>query len=151
MYGHHTSYSGVCFNRVRLPILLVVSRTGKKVFLCPRSRLKFGNFGLARRVRLSRPVSAPRSAQAESGGYSRDSFVLLSATECYLFIIYRQPPSGQSRVYQVTQLRCRSLPRVPRHRASSLRGSSTNGCCLYRYHHGPINMRLSFSTPTIGM
>ena len=25
-----------------------------------------------------------------------------------------------------------------------------NGCCLSRYHHKPINVRLSFPTPTIG-
>ena len=45
----------------------------------------------------------------------------------------------------------RSLPRVRRHRASSPRGSSSNGCCLFAGHHGPIDVRLSFPTPTIGL
>ena len=44
--------------------------------------------------------------------------------------------------------RWRSLPRVRRHRASSPKGSSSNGCCLCRFPYGPINVRLSFPTPT---
>ena len=39
--------------------------------------------------------------------------------------------------------RWRSLLRVRRHRASS-QGSSRSGCCLPRYHHEPIFVRLSF-------
>ena len=42
--------------------------------------------------------------------------------------------------------RWRSLPRVRRHRTSSSQESSSNGCCLFRFHHGPINVRLSFPT-----
>ena len=45
-----------------------------------------------------------------------------------------------------TAYRWCSLPRVRRHRASSAQGSSSNGCCLFRFHHGPIFMRLSFPT-----
>ena len=45
--------------------------------------------------------------------------------------------------------RWRTLPKVRRHSASSPQGSSSNGCCLFRYHHGPNNVRLSFPTPTI--
>ena len=45
--------------------------------------------------------------------------------------------------------RWRSLPRVRRHRASSPQGSSSNG--WFRFHHGPINMRLSSPIPTIRM
>ena len=30
-------------------------------------------------------------------------------------------------------------------------GSSSNRCCHFAGHHGPINVRLSFPTPTIGM
>ena len=45
-----------------------------------------------------------------------------------------------------------SLPRVRRHsRASSPQGSSSNGGCIFAVYHGPINVRLSFPTPTIGM
>ena len=40
--------------------------------------------------------------------------------------------------------RWRSLLRVRRHRAR-------NGCCLFRDHHVPVHVRLSFPTPTIGM
>ena len=31
-----------------------------------------------------------------------------------------------------------SLPSVHLHRASIPQGSSSNGCCLFRFHHGPI-------------
>ena len=34
------------------------------------------------------------------------------------------------------------------HRASSPQGSSSNCCCLFTYHYWPINVRLSFPTPT---
>ena len=67
-----------------------------------------------------------------------------------LFILNRHTPSGQSRVYRVTQLRtddvhCResagtgpvNLKVVP------------NECCLAG-HYGPINAPL-FPTPTVGM
>ena len=45
--------------------------------------------------------------------------------------------------------RWRSLPRVRRHRAGSPRGSSSNGCCHFAGHHGPIGMRLSFRHPLL--
>ena len=44
--------------------------------------------------------------------------------------------------------RWRSLPRIRRQRVSSPQGSSSNECCLFRYHHGPFFVRLSFPTPT---
>ena len=43
------------------------------------------------------------------------------------------------------------MPRVRRHRARSPHGSSSNGCYLCRYHHGPITVRLFFPAPTIAM
>ena len=68
----------------------------------------------------------------------------------HLLIYNRHAPSGQSRVYRVTQLRtdgvhCResagtgpvNLKVVP------------NECCLVVGHHGPINMRLSFPHPLL--
>ena len=62
------------------------------------------------------------------------------------------PPCAMGPVPSLSGLaiayRWRSLPRVRRHRASSPQGSSSNGCCLCSYHHGPINVRLSFPTPT---
>ena len=42
-----------------------------------------------------------------------------------------------------------SLPRVHRLGTSRPQGSCRNGCCLFRCHHGPIKVRLSFPTPTI--
>ncbi|CAM9815346.1 unnamed protein product, partial [Ascophyllum nodosum] len=67
---------------------------------------------------------------AESGAYSRDSSPF-PRRRPFIIYLYRQPPSGQSRVYQVTQLRTDGVHcRVRRHRASSPQGSSSNGCCL---------------------
>ena len=51
---------------------------------------------------------------------------------------------------QAIAYRWRLLPRVRRHRISSPQISSSNGRCLFRYHHGPIFARLSFPTPTVG-
>ena len=39
----------------------------------------------------------------------------------------------------------------PPARASCSQGSSSNGCCLFKFHHGPTNVRLSFPTPTNDM
>ena len=32
---------------------------------------------------------------------------------------------------------------------SSTQRRTNNGCCLFKYHHGPINVRLSFPTHSI--
>ena len=82
--------------------------------------------------------------QAESGVYLRDSSRVPRGRP----FIYLKPPyaigsvpslSGHAIAYQ-----WRSLPRVRRHRASSPQGCSSNGCCIFRYHHGSINVRLPF-------
>ena len=44
------------------------------------------------------------NAQAESGAYSRNSPAFRGGVHLF-FYLYRHPPSGQSRVYRVTQLR----------------------------------------------
>ena len=44
--------------------------------------------------------------------------------------------------------RWRSLPRVCRLRASSPQVSCSNGCCLFRCHHGPFFVSISFPPPT---
>ena len=83
--------------------------------------------------------------QAESGAYSPDSsrfsrprpFIHLTAMRHYC------GPVPSLSGYPIAH-RWRSLPRVRRHRASSPQGSSSNGCCLFAHHHGPINVRLSF-------
>ena len=63
----------------------------------------------------------------------------------HLLCLCRQPPSDQSRVYRVTQLRTDGLHC---REASSSQGTSCNRWCLFKYHHGPINVRLFFPTPT---
>ena len=75
------TYSRLWINRVRLPILLVVSWTGFSLLIL--------------------------HTQAESGAYSRDS----SRVPRRRPFIYsnRHTPSGQSRVYRVTQLRTDGL------------------------------------------
>ena len=45
--------------------------------------------------------------------------------------------------------RLRSLPRGRRRRASNPQGNSRIGCCLFRCHHGPFLVRLSFLTSAI--
>ena len=42
------------------------------------------------------------------------------------------------------------MSRVRLRKASSPQGSSSNGCCLFRFHHGLILARLFFPTPIIG-
>ena len=74
MYSIVSTFSRVSINRVWLPILLVVSWTGKTIFPCTRSRPRI--FTLARQVRPSRPAPVrPVSSlsHAEFGAYSRSS------------------------------------------------------------------------------
>ena len=77
------------------------------------------------------------------------AFLPLSATaSIYTVNRHRVSPEFiESRNYVY---RWRSLPRVRRHLARSPQSSSSNGFCLFRRHHGPIFVRLSFPTPTIG-
>ena len=94
------TYSRVWINRVRLPILLVVSWTGKMNI--PLSPCVPEN--LVSRDGFSCP--APRQpahlhTQAESGAYLRDSSRVPRRRPWW----NRHTPSGQSRVYGVTQLR----------------------------------------------
>ena len=106
-------------------------------------------FGLARRVRPSRLASAC------SFSILRVNLVLAHGIPADFHggvYLLKPPYAGQSRVYRVTQLRtdgvhCREsagtgpvvLKVVP------VTGAAFAG------HHGPINVRLSFPTPTIGM
>ena len=89
-------------NRVRLPILLVVSWTGKiNTSLSP-----FATENLVARDGFGSPVPrqpADLHTQAESGAYLRDSS---RVTRRRPFIcLNRHTRSGQSRVYRATQLR----------------------------------------------
>ena len=114
------TYSRVWINRVRLPILLVVSLTGKMDI--PLSPCVPEN--LVSRDGFSRPVprqSAHLHTQAESGAYLRESSRVPRRRPYETAIRHRVSPelSGHAVAY-----RWRSLPRVRRHRASKPQGSS---------------------------
>ena len=131
-----THIARVWINRVRLPILHVVSWTGKMNI----SLSAFAPEDLVARDGFGSPVPrqpAQLHTQAESGAYLRDSFTSFAAASIYL--------SSRAIAY-----RWRSLPRVCRHRASKAQGSSERvlpwqvTSAALADHHGPINIRLSF-------
>ena len=140
------------FDRVWLPILLVVSTTAKIVF----SLSPFAPENLVSRDGFSRPV--PRRPSILHTRAESDWLIMLMvlthgispAVRDGVHILYIQltAASGQSRVY-----RWCSPPRVRRHRAISPEISFSNGCCLFRLHHdGPmIYAPLSFPTSTIDL
>ena len=151
MYGHHTlllllllllfpTFSVlVCkrrINRVRLPILLVVP-------------VRAWEFGLARRVRPSRPASAcSLHTQAESGAYLRDSSRFQRRRP--FMHLNRHTPSGQSRVYRVTQLRTDGVHCLESDGTGPVNPKVVpNGCYFLEGHRGPLNMRLSFPHPPL--
>ena len=115
--------------------------------------------GLARRVQSSRPASASRYSGWIWCFYSRDSARFPRGV--HVFYSNHYTPSGhspeliRSRVCVpmafTAERHTYILPRVRRHRASSPQGSSSNGCYHFAGQHGPMNVRLSFPTPTIGM
>ena len=130
----------------------VRGQLNRGIFPCPRSRLRIWSCetGLAIPSRVS---LLTLYAQAESGAQFTGFLPMSAAASIYF---HHHTPSGQSRVYRVTQLRTyygvhcrefavgsvpslsghviayqwRSLLRVRWHRASSPQGSSSNGCCL---------------------
>ena len=114
------TYSTVSINRVRLPILFVVSRTGKmNIPLSPfASDSLVSRDGFSRSV-LYQPAHFPLSSEAEYGSYSRGSsrfqrrrpFIDLN---CHTAIGSVPSLSSHANAYQ-----WRSLPRVRRHRAIS--------------------------------
>ena len=116
------TYSRVWINRVRLPILLVVSWTGKtNIPLSPRVPEN-----LVSRDRFSRPVPrhpAHLHTQAESGAYLlRDSSRV--PRRCPFMKPRYAFGSVPSLSGHAIAYRWRSLPRVRRHRASKPQGSS---------------------------
>ena len=148
MHGQLIQQSMYRIDRVCVPILIVVSWTGKVIFRCPRSRLKSWSretgSAVPSRVGLLISVLGLNLALTYeiSPGFHGG---------VHLFILNRHTPSGQSRLYWVTQMRtdgvhCResagtgpvNLKAVP------------NECCLGRSPwtnwYPPL-----FPTPTIGM
>ena len=140
IYGHHIyNNSGVWINRVRLPVLLVVSSTRKmKIFPCPRSRQMICPRETDSAVQSSVSLLILFNTPSESGAYSQDSSRFPQRRPfIYITILHRVSPEliGHAIAY-----RWRSLPRVRRLKASSPQCSSNKGCCLYfTGHHGPIN------------
>ena len=95
--------------------------------------------GLARQVWPSRPASALMlHTQAESGAHS--DAPPLAPTLCDGVHLYRQRPSGQCRVYQVTQLHTDGVHRQEFARTGpvGLKVVRVTGCCLSRNVDGPI-------------
>ena len=138
----------VWINRVRLPILLMVSWTGKINI----SLSAFASENLVSRDGFGSLVPrqlAHLHTQAESRAYLRDS----SRVSWRHPFICLKPPyaigsvpslSGHENAY-----RWRSLPRVRRHGASRPQGSSERVLPCLAGHLGPINMRLSFPHPLL--
>ena len=91
----------VRINRVRLPILLVVSWTRKNnISLSP-----FAPKNLVRRVRQSRPSSVCSSPYSGRIWCLLTGFLPISEAASTFTYLNRHTPPGQSRVYRVTQLR----------------------------------------------
>ena len=121
MYGH--TYSKRRIDRVRLPILHMVSSTGKmNIFLSA-----FAHENLVSRDGIGSLVPrqpAHLHAQAEPGSYIRDSSRVLRQRP----LLYFKPPYAIGSVPSLSghaiACRWRSRPRVRRHRASKPYGSS---------------------------
>ena len=141
-YGRICTVARVWINRIRLPILLVVSWTGKMNISLSSAPVPDN---LVSRDGFGNPV--PRQpahlyTQAESGAYYlRDSSRVPRR---------RPTPSSQSRVYRVTRWRTDGV---------HCRGSAGTGpvnlkvvpneCAALAGHHGPIDMRISFPHPLL--
>ena len=64
------------------------------------------------------------------------------------------PSLGQSRVYRVVQLRTDGIycqESAGTRSVVVLKVATVSGAAFALYHHGPINVRLSFPTPTNGI
>ena len=99
VYVWSSHMARVRINRVRLPILFVISRTGKIIF----SLSSFAPEILVSRDNFGSPVPrrpAHLQTQAEPSGYSRDSYRIPWRRP--FRYLKRHAPSGQSRVYRVT-------------------------------------------------
>ena len=107
-------------------------------FPCPRSRLKIYSCGTDSVV-PSRVSPLILNIEAESRACSRNS----SRHGVNLFI----PPTV---IGSVPSLPGHAIAHRPPAQGQCYQGSSSNGCCLFSYQHGPILMRLSFPTPTAG-
>ena len=115
---------------------------------CPRSRLRVWSREKGLTV-LSRVSLLILYTQTKIWCLLAGFLPISAAASMYL---YRYTPSGQSRVYQVTQLRtddvhCRASVRAG---PVALKLVPVTGVSFAGYH-GPIIVRLSFPTLAIGM
>ena len=94
------TYSRVWINQVWLPILLVVSWTGKMNISLP----PFASENLVSRDGFGRPVPRKRAHSPYSGLIWCLHSPRFPRRRPFIHL-YRHMPSGQSRVYRVTQLR----------------------------------------------
>ena len=132
------TFSRLGINRVWLPILLVVSCSGKTEFpLCRRSRLRVWSreLGSAFPSRVSPLVVRP---QAESGAYLWDStplsrFPLRFPLEPPCAIGLNPSSSGHATALPM------AFTTENRHRPCSSQGSSKNRSFLFSYPHGPVS------------
>ena len=137
----------VRINRERLPILLVVNRTGKmNISLSP-----FAPENLVSRDGFGSPVPrqpAHLRTQAESGAYLRDSS-RFPRRRPFIYL-NRHKPSSQSQIHRVRQLctagvHCREYAGTG---PVNFKVIPVTGAALVG-HHGPIDMRLSFPHPLL--
>ena len=142
-----THIARVWINRVRLPILLVVSWIGK--INIPMSAFVPEN--LVSRDGFGSP--APRQAahlhtQAESGAYLRDSS-RVPRRRSYIYL-NRHTPSGQSRTF-IESRNC--VPMAFTAASPPAQGQLTSRwfrtSAALAGHHRPINIRLSFPHPLL--
>ena len=148
MYVWSSQIARVRISRVMLPFLLVVSGTGEmNISLSP-----FARENLVSRDEFGSPVPrqpAHLHTQGESGTYLRDSS-RVPRRRPFIYL-NRHTPSGQSRVYRITQLRTEGV----HCRESAGTGPVNlkvvpNECCLGRSPWTNKYVPL-FPTPTIGM
>ena len=143
-----TTFIVVWISLVRLPTLLLVSRTRKHLFPCPCLRLttssqEMGSFFPSRASPLI------LHTQTESSAHSRA--LSLSATAS----IYSMPSTSIGPVSSLSghanAYRWRIPPKDLRQKAISPQGSWSDTCCELMSHHGRLFfVRISFPTPTYG-
>ena len=145
MYSHTYCIAREWINRIRLPILLVVSYTRKN----NSSLSAFAPENLVSRDGFDPVPHQPAHlhTQAESGAYLLDSSRVLRQRP----FVYLKPPYTIGSVPSLSDhaiaYQWRSLPRVRRYGASKLQGSSER--VLQVTINRPINMRLSFPHPLL--
>ena len=107
-------------------------------FPCSRSRLRIWSHETGSAV-PSRVSPLILHTQSECGVNSQDNSRFPLRRPCIPSTATGSVPSFSGHA-----IACRwcSLPKVCRRRASSPQGSSSNGCCLFRYNHGPILLLL---------